>query len=252
MLPRKLVTMTVSATARLKLATTPPTATVVDRRMRRARSSASMDKGCCDKLLGIRPSTAPSNQGRAAMPPSSSKPTAIYAASGMPATGGIKARATLAASSASAGQIRGCASWLLPRPLSVAAGGKSMADLAGHQAPASVAITPSSPNTSAASGLHCKAGCTPAKKPPPRSPPSMCRASQASRLPRAIPAMLPSRPSTSASSSTSAMRWRGVAPSTASSANCGARWATLRASTENTRNAPVNKATSASTVRLTR
>lgn len=77
MLPRKLVTMTVSATARLRLATTPPTATVVERRMRLARSSASMDSGCRNRLLGIRPSTAPSSQGRAAMPPSSNSPTAI-------------------------------------------------------------------------------------------------------------------------------------------------------------------------------
>jgi hypothetical protein len=41
-------------------------------------------------------------------------------------------------------------------------------------------------------------------------------------------------------------------PSTPNSAIEALRCATLKASTENTRNAPTNKATSASTVKLTR
>jgi len=48
------------------------------------------------------------------------------------------------------------------------------------------------------------------------------------------------------------MRCLAVKPSTANSANWGARRLTPNAVTENTKKPPVNRATSASTVKLTR
>ena len=72
---RKLATMTVSATARLRLATTPATATVADCRMRRARSSASRPMGERRIPAGARCTSNATAAGTQAMPPISSAAT---------------------------------------------------------------------------------------------------------------------------------------------------------------------------------
>ena len=73
--PRKLATITVSATARLRLATTPPMAMAALPRMRRARSSANRGKAR-DAANGCnKRSSRATAQGSSAMPPTSSRPT---------------------------------------------------------------------------------------------------------------------------------------------------------------------------------
>ena len=74
--PRKLATITVSATARLRLATTPPTAMAAVPRMRRARSSASRVSGWRAASGCRRCSSQATPQGSSAMPPTSSRPIA--------------------------------------------------------------------------------------------------------------------------------------------------------------------------------
>ena len=70
---RKLATITVSATARLSDATTPLTATAALSRWRRARSTASSGSVWRATSGAIRSSSKAMSQGRAVMPPTSSR-----------------------------------------------------------------------------------------------------------------------------------------------------------------------------------
>ena len=75
--PRKLVTITVRATDRLRLATTPAVATVAVWRMRRARSTDSIRAAWrASGARGHRLSRAPTAEGTQAMPPTSKATTA--------------------------------------------------------------------------------------------------------------------------------------------------------------------------------
>ncbi|MNV36727.1 hypothetical protein D3C71_1282160 [compost metagenome] len=161
--PRKLDTITVSATARLRDATTPPTAMAALPRMRRARSSASSGSAWRAARGCSHASNRAMHQGSKAMPPTSSSAMATYAASGMPNTGGaLVNKAPVAIKTI---PIVPLSAWLAaaPRPFRVWAGGRVCAARAGHQPPAKAAATPSAPYTRAAGALHCSAGRTPAK-----------------------------------------------------------------------------------------
>jgi hypothetical protein len=72
---RKLATITVSATARLRAATTPLTATAALSRTRRARSTASSGSRRCATAGAMRSYSAPTAPGSTEIPPTSSKPT---------------------------------------------------------------------------------------------------------------------------------------------------------------------------------
>ena len=142
---RKLATITVSATARLRLATTPLTATAAVPRMRRARSMASIGSTCCANSGAMRSYNSAINQGSAVMPPTSRHATERYAAIGMPKMAGAVAKAMPSATSAIASQWPLPAAGAAPSPFSVCASGNNMAARAGHQPPTSAAITPRPP-----------------------------------------------------------------------------------------------------------
>ena len=72
---RKLATITVSATARLKEATTPLTATAALSRTRRARSTASSGNRRLRNAGAILSYSSATAHGRTVMPPTSSRPT---------------------------------------------------------------------------------------------------------------------------------------------------------------------------------
>ncbi|MCY1217471.1 hypothetical protein D9M72_293860 [compost metagenome] len=101
---RKLATITVSATARLRLATTPLTATAAVPRMRRARSTASIGSTRRANAGATRSYSSAMSQGRAVMPPTSRQATDRYAATGMPPMAGRLASAAPAPMSPSASQ----------------------------------------------------------------------------------------------------------------------------------------------------
>ena len=98
----------------------------------------------------------------------------------------------------------------------------------------------------------CSSGAMPVNTPPPKSPANQRNANAARPAPMTRPHTLPINPKSAASASTKRKRSLAVRPKTPSKANCGVRWATVSEKMENTKKAPVNKATRANTLRLTR
>ena len=133
-----------------------------------------------------------------------------------------------------------------------AAIGSRRAARIGAALPASVAAMPSAKNSATPNGSSTKRGSMPGKYPPPRSAPKRAIAIAATPMPRATPAAAPIAPTASDSSSSMRVMRPRLAPSARSSAICGRRRTMESAWVEKTRNAPVNRATSASTFRLTR
>ena len=96
--------MTVSATAKLRLATTPLMAMAAVPRMRRARSMASIGKSRRASSGARRSYNSAIRPGKAVMLPTSSSPTDTYAAIGMPNKGGTYASAAPSTTSEAATQ----------------------------------------------------------------------------------------------------------------------------------------------------
>ncbi len=108
------------------------------------------------------------------------------------------------------------------------------------------------PKITSAIGSTVTDGGTPRKNPAPRSPPKTRIAATASPYPANNPSSEPAAPINAPSTISSATRRRRVSPNVRSSANCARRLTTDSACVENTSKPPVNSATSASTLRLTR